>query len=372
MDAASRESISLFESLFQLSSRSNNEQAQGARHWDFTIYTCVLDTNAILGDIKHHLKTGRKTALLEGMLLGGTRAFISPSVRAEVPEKIPEVFPQKIKFDPIETQAVWEDEYLPRITVLDPSALSVRSDRLEELAKRDPDDVPTGQLVELIGPHAVLSTDKDLNPFEITGENWSIITCAYRDKSRHDAVVIGVQYGGGTVIYLGTILANSLITTVLRLDRRLQHLLMISCAMLIGTIAAALCSQRALRQRLFRFARTDASQFGTRLSEVALHLADLFARGQEAERRLVETHRPYRMPKSALDHLIVALSRAPGPLTPWEISQGMITNGYTPRGSHPEQYVRNLLGKWPALFQEQDGRRWWFATTPNQRYEASR
>src|SRR5260370_36485432 len=118
--------------------------------------TVVLDTNVLLADLKYFIQKKHHTGLMAAAKIGGVQVFASATVRDEVPEKL-DIIMRKYGIDPQEAQQVWNTQYASWISFLDPSDLPPLSSKVTALLTRDPDDVSTGQIIELLGPHLVLS-----------------------------------------------------------------------------------------------------------------------------------------------------------------------------------------------------------------------
>lgn len=84
----------------------------------------VIDTNILLGDVRHSLRVKRLTSLMEAARIGALKLFASMTVRDEVWEKLgDEKITKKLKIDSQEACQRWEQDYLPWITFLDPAGL---------------------------------------------------------------------------------------------------------------------------------------------------------------------------------------------------------------------------------------------------------
>jgi predicted nucleic acid-binding protein len=165
------------------------------------VMICVLDTNFLLNDIQNLIRRGSNTWLMDAAQTGIVRLFASTTVRDEVREKLnnPKIIGKKLKIDPVVALQHWVTYYIPRITFLDPTGLPHLSPRVKALYSVDPDDVPTGQIIELIQPDCVLSRDHHLASFELTSENWGQVVRDYRDASKRDELMITIIVGGNTV-----------------------------------------------------------------------------------------------------------------------------------------------------------------------------
>ena len=161
----------------------------GGGDWDFLrainverVVVGVIDTMILIRDIRHSVQKARPlTILMEAVRFGGLKLFASTTVRDEVWEKLTiEEITTQMKINPDEAQQRWEQSYLPWITFLDPTDLPPLSTKVKELQKKDPDDVPTGQIIELIRPDVVFCDDKKhLGDFDIMANDWFAAAVAY-------------------------------------------------------------------------------------------------------------------------------------------------------------------------------------------------
>src|SRR5262249_8119710 len=125
------------------------------------ICLCVVDANHLLSGLKYRVEHGRPTALLQAAREGSFRLGASTTVRDEVLEHLSEVL-GKYGLDTDAAIQIWRNEYLSVLTFIDLSEVPILGASVAALATRDPDDVPTGQLIELLQPDVAFSRDKDL------------------------------------------------------------------------------------------------------------------------------------------------------------------------------------------------------------------
>ncbi len=285
------------------------------------IEVCVFDTCMFLDDIKYVLKKRHQTALPSGIKLGGVRVFASVNVRDEMPRKIEELMPQW-GIEPQEALRVWETEYAPWIYFVDPSGMPLASDRLTALKQRDSTDLQTGQLIELVHPHAVISKDRDLASFGTRSQCSAIVTCAYRDKGKREVLVLYLSATGILTLRVSAAVLSSLIAWLCRVDKRILLLLVVA-----GGAAWLYTPSRTWLQERFRAIKP---------------------RVQAASQRV-----PVR------DHVSRILSNAAGPLSVAEISRLMQDKGYVPQGAHPEIYLRKVLRAHPSVFGMDEDKHWY-------------
>src|SRR5260370_7104223 len=184
------------------------------------VEVCVFDTNQFLNDIKYTLKKQRQTAVPLGAKLGGVKFFASVNVRDEMPRKIKEKMP-KWGLNAQEALHLWKTEYAPWMRFVDPSEMPLASDRLRALEQRDRSDLQTGQLIELVHPHAVLSSDADLASFETMSQCSAIVTCAYRAKGKREVLVLYFNATGLLALRVTAAALSSLIALLSRADKRI-------------------------------------------------------------------------------------------------------------------------------------------------------
>jgi hypothetical protein len=317
-----------------------------------SVRVCYLDTNAILGLIHYAIRKQITLPLLMAQRMGGVRLMASVEVRDEVPEKILAKCPREIRMDPEQALSVWQRDFVPAIEFLDPSELPLLSLRVKALSGRDPDDLQSGQLIELLHPHAVYSNDlKHLSEFEILGEKNAAVSIAYLQKSQRDAVMLSVPLGGHIVLTLSMPLLDLIANILGRLDRRIRGgMLTIG---LIG-LALALLHPTARRWLLSRFQGPLAI-----VSTVVELYAELELRTAEAEQTLLAVGRGSdAQPQTACWYAARVLGRTPAPLGMRKLTELMVQAGYKSYTQYPHHYVARVLRQHPLLFEEVEGRRW--------------
>jgi hypothetical protein len=330
--------------------------AEILRTLGISIRSCVLDTNSILNLISYVLRTrreipGYELPLLTVGALGGVHLLASTTVRDEVPEKIVELCPHKIHMDPAEAVAVWRRDFAPRFTFVDPSQLPLLSICVQIVAALDEDDVPTGQLIELSGAHAVYSNDQlHLGHFGILGKFNAEVSTAYRAKSQRDAAVLTIFMGGEFVVTLSMPAVEALVQSLGRVDWRIW--LGIAGVAIAGVTAAYLHPRS--RQWM------TSTLVGLRsFAEQAIEaLVAWEAAMQRTNQILIAQQRPTDAPRTAMEYAFRALAAAPGPLTSRGITDRMIEFGYQTTSQNPHYYVAHVLRRHDRLFEELSGRRW--------------
>jgi hypothetical protein len=321
------------------------------------IEVCVFDTCMFLDDIKYVLKKRHQTALPSGIKLGGVRVFASVNVRDEMPRKIEELMPQW-GIEPQEALRVWETEYAPWIYFVDPSGMPLASDRLTALKQRDSTDLQTGQLIELVHPHAVISKDRDLASFGTRSHCSAIVTCAYRDKGKREVLVLYLSATGILTLRVSAAVLSSLIAWLCKVDKRILLLLVVA-----GGAAWLYTPSRTWLQERFRAIKPRVQAASQRvrdsLQEVREDYERLKQQADKANAVIAESRRITGRPTTVRDHVSRILSNAAGPLSVAEISRLMQDKGYVPQGAHPEIYLRRVLRAHPSVFGMDEDKRWY-------------
>ncbi len=130
----------------------------------------VVDTDALLRDIAHHLETGRPTRLQVAAKLGVVRLLASWRLFAEVPRKLRDAAP-KFGFDPEAASACYWADYEPFIRFVDADAFPVPL-QAAPLYERYPSDLGTARLVGLVSPVLFLTGDRDFRDCDLGVALW--------------------------------------------------------------------------------------------------------------------------------------------------------------------------------------------------------
>jgi len=159
--------------------------------WDR--FPVVVDTNVVLADCAHVVRSGKTSFLLASGELPIARIFATERVRAEVEKYLPGHI-EKAGLDPDEAMHVWRERYQQVIRFVD-LAGEARDDRVVALGARDADDQPTGLLAELLAPCLVFSRDKDLLDTGIAQREWVTLSSAGQDVAELQAIYTGGMFG---------------------------------------------------------------------------------------------------------------------------------------------------------------------------------
>jgi hypothetical protein len=333
------------------------------------VMICVLDTNFLLNDIQNLIRRGSNTWLMDAAQTGIVRLFASTTVCDEVREKLnnPKITGKKLKIDPVVALQHWVTYYIPRITFLDPTGLPHLSPRVKALYSVDPDDVPTGQIIELIQPDCVLSRDHHLASFELISENWGQVVRDYRDASKSDELMIIIVVGENTVFRFSAAtfhLSFSLIRKI-EIDKKIVLallFLLVGLAVAGGLALAHPVSRRWLQERsqsLVSSAKKGTEIVTDYLQGLAHDFAEVQQQGVKAKQNLTQhPQRAKEMPRNVRGYIAVALAGALGSLSATELVARMEKQGYQTSSTYPETYVRTVLHRHPLLFERDERKRW--------------
>lgn len=315
------------------------------------IYSCLIDTNVLVNDLRAAARTGTISNLMEAARIGSLRLFASTAVRDEVPRIVSEMA-RKGRFDPEPVLRVWR-AFAPWIFFLDPTGLQPVGSRVRRLVARDPQDVQSGQLIEVLDPDVVLSLDKDLDEFDTVARRrgqLKAITVAYRDKSVKDALQLGLGLGGSLTLVIGWELLSGITRVLIRSASRIPRPLLIIAVSALT--AYFLVGHRWRRDRLEPVRGSADIRIGSQPFLYAL-LKEVTARvsvGMEAQRLLIGVERPKTPSRNAAQHAARILSRSVGQLSLARLAQAMAEDGYKPLRRPLVRSVHDRLRRYPRLF----------------------
>jgi len=185
--------------------------------------------------------------------------------------------------------------------------------RLTALEQRDSTDLQTGQLIELVHPHAVIS--KDLALFGTRSQCSAIVTCAYRDKGKREVLVLYLSATGILTLRVSAAVLSSLIAWLCRVDKRILLLLVVA-----GGAAWLYTPSRTWLQERFRVVKPRVQAASQRvrdgLQEVREDYERLKQQADKASAVIAESQRITGRPTTVRDHVSRILSNAAGPLSP--------------------------------------------------------
>lgn len=324
------------------------------------VEACILDTNRLLNELKFLLKKERQPSLLLGAKLGGVKIFAAVSVRDEMPRKIGELM-AGWHVDPAVALSTWETQFAPWIHFVDLSELPPLSEKVEILQRRDATDVQTGQLIELLRPHAVLSSDRDLAAFGTLAWDTAILTCAYYDKGKREVIIIHLNVAAFLTLRVLEAVLSPFLSWLSRVDKRILLSTLLSLTAGFGLAMLYTPTRKWLLEQY----QTLASRVKPVLLDLCNELQPpldnyrlISQEAREATHTIEQLRRSSDNPKIVLEYASKVLATAPGPLAITEVSQLMREYGYKPKGAHPETYLRRILRAYPGLYSVDEYKRW--------------
>lgn len=219
----------------------------------------VLDTNVIYEELRR-LANGKPSSLLLAAQVGTARLLTTPQVVGEVYEHLDRLARTPDQRTALE--AIFREQYLPRLRVIDTRDVAFDDSRLRELRAGDPDDVPTAKLVLLVGPACLFTNDKLMRRLGLATtwldplrgeETWTIGAVATRDQG----LVLAIGFGGATVLSLTVASVDNALDRISKNDE-VRQWLAVGLLVLAG-LALLLWSSPESRQQLERAARSLGS-----------------------------------------------------------------------------------------------------------------
>jgi hypothetical protein len=159
----------------------------------FDRFPVVVDTNVLLADCAHVIRSGKTSFLLASGELPIAHLFATERVREEV-EKYLSGHAERQGLDPQEAMEVWRERYLAVIRFVGVEG-EARDARVAALVDRDVTDKPTGLLAELLAPCLTFSRDKDLLDTGIAQREWVGLSSAGHDVAQLQAIYTGGAFG---------------------------------------------------------------------------------------------------------------------------------------------------------------------------------
>jgi PIN domain len=159
--------------------------------WDR--FPVIVDTNVLLADCVHIIRSGKTSFLLASGALPIAHLFATERVREEVEEHLP-THAQRGGLDPEDAMTMWRERYLPVIRFVNLDG-DTGDERVAKLAARHVNDKPTGLLAELLAPCLVFSRDRDLLDTGIARREWVTLSSAGHDVAQMRAIYTGGMFG---------------------------------------------------------------------------------------------------------------------------------------------------------------------------------
>ncbi len=326
-------------------------------------YVGVLDADLAIRDLKRAVRLRELTGLMRAARTGFLRLFATTTVRDAIHRKI-EVLAPRFGWDPSDAYSVWVEECEPWVRFVDVSDLQPTDRRVREVYALDPEDGPTAQLVRLITPDVFLSCNHHHFPgygavAEFHGENWSIVTVAYRDKSNRETVFTGTAFGGAFTLSVSDAAIRNLAASLARIDRRV----LLGVGLLFGLALLHPRTRRwltATTQRAYGIAHEAAR---TCLPPLLSRWSQIEADAAEAARVIAFAQCKVGMPRRVRDLAATVLARTDDPLPPATLHSVMADWGYEKTGEGAVQYLLRVLRADPRVFREDKRGKWFLATS---------
>jgi hypothetical protein len=324
-------------------------------------FVAVLDADLAIRDLSRMVRYRELSGLARAARTGFLRVFATTAIRDTVLRKIDTLAPQ-FRWDPSDAHAVWADEYAPWVRFIDVSGLKATDRRVREVYSLDTEDGPTAQLVRLITPDVFLSCNYHHFPqygtvAEFHGENWSIVTVAYRVKSTWDAVFTGTVYGGAVTYSVSASAIRDLASMVARMDRR------ILLAMGLGAGILAVVALLHPTSRRWLLARSEqmygvANEMVQMFSPLVDQWVQLQVASAEATRVIAAAQCRLEKPRRLVDCVGTVLARADAPLSPAALGSAVAKWGYERSRAKADRYLLRVLRTNHQLFREDQRGRW--------------
>jgi|GEM_PF-3653211 len=322
-------------------------------HSYFKVKVIVLDTNIILNDLKFIVNRQTTSKLYKEADFEFTRLFITPSVAAEVVEKIPK-FSKNTKVDQMEMYEAWE-AYKRILTVFNPKDAPT-VDRLRQLEKRDADDVPTAELIELIAPNLALSMDKDLKAFGYsqTGSWLGYVTntsTIIENESIQIIITFCTSY-----VFVGLTEGLSWITKLLKkVPKHISSIILSSISISALLLLADARSRKWISNKFKSVLVKNNSHLEENLISLVKQI-ELYATKSNQASKYIESGKPkYESPMHLKQYIIQTLIRSHRPLSTIQLMESAISYGYNPRGANSVKYLREILSKDSMFIEDEKG-----------------
>lgn len=317
----------------------------------------VADANILLKDVVYGVRAGRTTTLCSMATTGLAKVVTTPDIIREVREHLAR-YAARQGADVDAATCAWRERYEPALHVIEPPRGT--SDVIAALQARDPDDVPTAQLVRVLGPVVTLSDDRDLSDLGLAPppREWLTYVLAVRGVAEQEQME---QSLAAVVLILGAAAYGSVLGAVKLGQYVAMRVPPIAWAVIgVGlAIAWVIPASREYLARSLRSVREKVTslgppvkQFLVEVSEQTQELDAAAARGR-AQLALAPS---LPEPRLAREFMLRALAHAHAPMTVDALVEAMHSNGYRSKSAKPEVYIRRLLRQDPLAQKRDDGR----------------
>lgn len=312
----------------------------------------VVDTNVLLRDILYSVRKARRTTLVSLAASGSVKVFVTPDIVREVREHLPSFASQR-GCSPGAALGVWHTNYEGVLQVVDPPPRG--SDRLSLLQKRDPDDIPTARLIEILEPAVTLTEDRHLTDLGYAPDDgWLTYVLAVNTVAEKEALELGLAL----LLGLSGLAIYGSVAGIAYLVKKVPRAIWIGVAGVALLLALLPENRTNVRQSLrqvtekLNSATLSVKQFSV---QVFTQLAEAQDAAQAGYAQLAKVPAS-SVPRFARDYLLRVVARSKFPLTTDDILARMEVDGYKPRGTDPAAYVRRLLRSQPLVRRCADGR----------------
>lgn len=326
-------------------------------------YIGVLDADLALRDLRRTVRYRKISGLLRAARTGFLRICATTAFRETMRRKI-DLLALEFGWDPGDTYAVWVREYVPYIRFVDVSNVRMADPRVRQVFELDAEDGPTARLVRLITPDVFLSCNHHHFPrygtvAELYGEDWSIVTVAYRDKSTRDAIFMGTTFGGTITWNVSASAIREVAALIAGIDRRI----LVGIGLLAVLVLLHPGSRRWFLSHASETGRLANQAAQTYLSPLVDQWTQLENKAVEAAEVIAATQCKIGVPRCVRDCAATVLARADRPLSVAALRSAMNQWGYDRSGRNAGQYLLRVLRDYPQLFQEDGRGRWRLAAS---------
>lgn len=305
----------------------------------------VVDANVLLSDLGYGARHGRKTTLLGEAEMGFVKVLTTPRILAEVEQNLDEYVKNR-GADPEAARSLW-GEYKSHLSVFEPPA--VYTERAGRVAHRDPDDLPTAHIIEVLQPSLALSRDKDLAESGlISPGDWLNLLLELNNASSYEAVYVAANLGGALLILGVGSLLRDVFLAARTLLRHVPRGVWLGLASLVGGILL----YPVTRSRVVNWVRKCADRWQVDKPRVVELLAELdhalveMAASNAALQRNLENAQPVKDKSADLYHDVLrTLAQAPFALTIEEIVNRVpqVTRTESPTPQKLEKDILSIL-----------------------------
>lgn len=318
----------------------------------------VLDTNAVLGDLRFLAKSLRnqsaRTRLQEVIDSGAVIAFAPLELQEEVLEKIP-ILAAKDGISEDLLRRAW-DEYRPRLRFIEVGPFSAD----EKAAAVDPDDLPFVTLYQMVEADAVVSRDWHIRAMGARSIKPEALNHV-RDYARAKAPEVTLRVGAMAVTVPPAAGAYALWKLSVLAVKKFSGLPTWAQLALLGGVVAVGASSRVRGA-----VSTAISPLTTKLKAAAPVLLEILGTLAEelnaAQRKADESQSALEvyLPRPAKGPLKTVARRvclqADAPLSVDELTRGILRAGYESRSSQLKYYLLRVLRQSDQFVCTADGR----------------